>query len=289
MKIIKKLQNKFGIHFLDSKVTEQTYFLHNEDDVFAKKIAKIIDDVILNRRSSKEKEWIYKIENLRNKLNQSRVEVQIMDYGARSSLSNLSANEMYHGTKIVKTVGEVSKNASKPYIWDLLLLKLIRRFRPMVCLELGTSVGISAAYQAAACKINKHGKVITIEGAENIASIALNNFEELKLDNIKVIIGRFQDVLKQTLIENEPIDYVFIDGHHDENATLDYFKQIMPYLSDHALLIFDDIRWSDGMERAWNQISKHKNIQLSINLTELGICVYTKLPKEQKKYFNISL
>ena len=289
MKFVKKILHKFELHFTGSKVTEQTCSLHNDDDVFAKNIAKIIDDVIWQRRSSKEKKWIQKIEDLRNRLNQSTVEVQITDFGARSSLISLTADEMYKGAKIVKSIGEVSKSASKPYIWDLLLLKLIRRFRPLVCLELGTSVGISAAYQAAACKINKHGKVITIEGAENIASIALKNFEELKLDNIKVIIGRFQDVLKQTLIENEPIDYVFIDGHHDENATLDYFKQIMPYLSDHALLIFDDIRWSDGMERAWNLINQHENIQLSINLTDLGICVYTKSPKEQKKHFNISL
>lgn len=289
MSIIKKILHKFKIHFIGSKVTEQTFSLHNDDDVFAKKIGKIIDEVISNNCSSKEKKWINKIENLRNKLNQSTVEVQIMDYGARSSSINLSADEMYQGTKIIKTIGEVCKSASKPYVWDLLLFKLIRRFRSTVCLELGTSLGISGAYQAAACKINKHGKVMTIEGAESIASVALENFAELKLDNIKVTIGRFQDVLKSILIDIEPVDYVFIDGHHDENATMNYYKQIMPHLSNHALLIFDDIRWSDGMERAWNEIRQHRNIQLSISLEDLGICVFTNSPKDQNKHFNISI
>ena len=42
--------------------------------------------------------------------------------------------------------------------------------------------------------------------------------------------------------EIKPIDFVFIDGHHEEGATLNYFKIIAPSLSYYAILGFDDIR-----------------------------------------------
>ena len=64
-----------------------------------------------------------------------------------------------------------------------------------------------------------------------------------------VITGRFQDVLDDTLADLREVDYVFIDGHHDEKATLDYFNRIYPFLSKNAIVLFDDISWSEGMKR----------------------------------------
>jgi hypothetical protein len=66
---------------------------------------------------------------------------------------------MNRGKVVTRTVGEVSKGASKPYFWSLLLFKLIRKFRPSICLELGTCLGISASFQAAALKLNGIGKI----------------------------------------------------------------------------------------------------------------------------------
>ena len=89
---------------------------------------------------------------------------------------------------------------------------------------MGTAVGISAAYQAAALALNGRGTFTTLEGAEPLADI-----------------GRFEDTLDAVLERRRPVDYVFVDGRHDRQATLAYFEQTIPFLAETAFLIFDDI------------------------------------------------
>jgi predicted O-methyltransferase YrrM len=43
------------------------------------------------------------------------------------------------------------------------------------------------------------------------------------------------------------LDFAFIDGHHDERATVAYFQQMKPSLSPGAVVLFYDIKWSSGM------------------------------------------
>ena len=47
-------------------------------------------------------------------------------------------------------------------------------------MELGTCIGISAAYQAAAIKLNEKGKLITLEGSVERTKIANENFMNLQ-------------------------------------------------------------------------------------------------------------
>ena len=220
-----------------------------------------------------EKKWIDKIESLREELNSSTTKISIVDYGAGEASLSLTNEEKDRGRVVTRTIGEFSGGASKPYFWSLLLFKLIRKFRPSFCLELGTCLGISASYQAAALKVNGMGKIVTLEGAESLASLAERHFQSLSLDNVKVVIGRFQDTLDEVLNEYKSIDYAFIDGHHDEKATLAYFEQIIPFLSEGAILVFDDISWSDGMKRAWKTIIADKRVKISVNLRQIGFCI----------------
>jgi predicted O-methyltransferase YrrM len=290
MNILGGIIRKFNIATIGKLITKREKSrLHSEDDVALKSLANVLDAVMQNRYSYEEKDWIEKIEMLRNSLNTSSIEISITDYGAGSPDINLTAEEMSQGIVVARTIGEVCQSASKPYKWDFLLFKLVREFRPSVCLELGTALGISAAYQAAACELNHHGRIVTLEGAESLVSLARENFQRLGIERVDIVLGRFQDSLQDVLDENAPIDFVFIDGHHDENATLTYFRQILPHLSDGAILIFDDISWSRGMERAWNSIQKDRTLKVSVDLFSVGVCVFTKSTVEKKKYFKIAI
>ena len=180
---------------------------------------------------------------------------------------------MYQGVTKVTTVGETCQIASKPYFWSLLLFKLIREFKPSNSIELGTCLGISGAYQASALKLNKSGRLVTLEGANSLAALAEKNFQQLGLDNVHVVSGRFQDILDTVLTENRPIDYAFIDGHHDEKATISYFEKFIPFLSKNSIIVFDDISWSDGMRNAWKNIEKNIVVKISLDLRAIGICV----------------
>lgn len=263
--------------------------LRSEDDAVLRSLASVLEDVIENRCLPEEMEWIRRIEILKKKLRASSVKISITDYGAGSTNLGIVPKAESQGRIIVRTVGEVCRKSSGSYKWNFLLFKLIRKFRPLVCLELGTALGISAAYQAAALELNSQGKIITLEGAESLASLAKSNFKELDLSKTDVVVGRFLDTLQDVLIKNAPIDFVFIDGHHEQYATLNYFKQILPSLSDGAVLVFDDISWSRGMERAWNIIQKNRNLRVSVDLFSVGICVYSKLTVENTKYFKIAI
>ncbi|MGE3062242.1 MAG: O-methyltransferase [bacterium] len=290
MNILSRLIRKLYVATIGKLITRREKSrLQSEDDEVLKSLANVLDAVMQNRYSYEEKDWIEKIETLRNNLNTSSIRISITDYGAGSQDLNLTAEEMSQGRVVVRTIGEVCQSASKPYKWDFLLFKLVRVFRPSVCLELGTALGISAAYQAAACELNRHGRIVTLDGAESLVSLARENFERLGIERGDVVLGRFQDTLQDVLDENAPIDFVFIDGHHDENATLTYFRQILPHLSDGAILIFDDISWSRGMERAWNTIQKDRNLKVSVDLFSVGVCFFTKSTVEKKKYFKIAI
>lgn len=144
---------------------------------------------------------------------------------------------------------------------------------------MGTCVGISAAYQATALRLNGGGRLFTLEGASPLARIATRTLSELGLDQVTVVQGRFQDTLETVLRENAPVDVVFVDGHHDEQATLRHFEQVRPHLSAGALLVFDDIRWSGGMARAWRAVAESPDTALAVDLGSLGLCV-ARAPQE---------
>ncbi len=182
------------------------------------------------------------------------------------STSTLPADGAY-------SVGELCRAASKTPRWSLLLFEIVRACRPARCLELGTCLGISAAYQAAALQLNGRGSLLSLEGSEPRARLAQENLSKLALDNATVVTGRFQDVLPEVLEEHAPFDHVFIDGHHQEDATLAYFDQIAPCLSPGAIVVLDDIGWSAGMQRAWQAVRARRGVSASIDLFLVGVCV----------------
>jgi predicted O-methyltransferase YrrM len=182
------------------------------------------------------------------------------------STSTLPADATY-------SIGELCRAASKSPLWTLLLFEIVRACRPTRCLELGTCLGISAAYQAAALQLNGRGLLVSLEGSEPRARLARQNLRKLGLDDATVVTGRFQDLLPEVLEEHAPFDYVFIDGHHQEDATLSYFDRIAPCLSPGAIVVLDDIGWSAGMQRAWQAVRTRDGVAASIDLFLVGICV----------------
>ena len=101
-------------------------------------------------------------------------------------------------------------------------------------------------------------------------------------------IGNFRDVLQEVLEDLAPLDFVFLDGDHEESATLSYFERIVPFLSESALIVFDDISWSQGMARAWKVIAGDQRVKISVDLSKLGACVVTNHLK-RKQSFNCEL
>ena len=221
--------------------------------------------------TSEEKAWITRIEQIREQFTDNPAPITIRDFGAGDHDSRRSDEEMELGITSATTYGEISLG-SKPPLWALFLFKLIRNVQPTVAIELGTCIGISAAYQASAQQLNRKGRLISIEGSETIAGLARKNIESLHLNNVEILCGTFKEVLPKIFKKISAADYVFIDGHHDEQATIAYFELLLPHLSPGAILVFDDISWSNGMRRAWEKIRKHSAVAFAVDLKMLGIC-----------------
>jgi len=285
MRPVKEVVKRLCRIALARKAQSTISFLYTHADGVSKSLANVLRETLKNTATPEEKVWINKIELLRKILNSSPIKVSTVDYGAGISAIEPTDEEMYRGRIVYRTIGDVCRAASKSCFWAFLLFKLIREFRPSACLELGTALGISASFQAAALTLNQRGRLVTLEGAESLASLAQEHFQSLGLDNISVVTGRFQDTLGKVLDGYETgIDYAFIDGHHNEKATVAYFEQIIPFLSERAILVFDDISWSAGMKRAWRTIEADERVRVSINLRQIGICVIDRNIEGKQKY-----
>ena len=208
------------------------------------------------------------IEKVREKIIQENRQIEFVDYGAGTPTSTRTDSEMYSGVKSISSTGKMCKIGLKKN-WAELIYKIVKKHKPNQILELGTCCGFSSIYMS---KANKLSNIVTLDGSKELAKIAKKNMELLDCSNIVQKIGRFQDILTDVLNQIKQVDLAFIDGHHDKNATIKYYNMIRPYLSKNAIIIFDDISWSEGMKEAWNEISKDKNIAEYENLDKLGIC-----------------
>jgi len=236
---------------------------HSSGSKTAEMLATALDAARRREFNDAETSWIVRIEELRQKLAASHDPIAFQDFGAGDALAD-------------RTVGEICRSSSISRSWGTLLFQIVRHTRPSVCLELGTSLGISASYLGAACILNGRGTVITLEGASSVAALAQKNLVSLGLTMATIIPGRFQDTLESTLTRYHPVDFTFIDGHHDRDATLRYFDQIKPHLSDKAVVIFDDILWSRGMRQAWRDICRNTGSSVTVDLVRMGVLCYDK-------------
>ena len=114
---------------------------------------------------------------------------------------------------------------------------------------------------------------MTLEGAVAKGELARRNFSRLGLERVSVVTGRFCNTLGPTLAGLRQVDFAFIDGHHDCEATLDYFNRIVPFLSSDAVIVFDDIRWSSGMHRAWEALIADPRLRTAVDFGTMGLCV----------------
>jgi predicted O-methyltransferase YrrM len=202
------------------------------------------------------------IEEIRENLLKDNRKIKITDHGAKSN-RNIT----------LKKIKNITKSSSKSIKYSQLLFRLVKHFEPRTMIELGTSFGISTLYQAFAAE---KGKIVTIEGSQEIANIARENFKKLKLWNIDLIVDNFDNVLPEILKELDVIDYVFFDGNHRKESTINYFKLCLQKANSESVFIFDDIHWSKGMEEAWEYIKNHKKVTLTIDLFFLGLVFFRK-------------
>ena len=221
----------------------------------------LLNKVVYNPHSF----YVYKeIEEVRKEMLSSDLQIQFTDLGAGADSS---------GDHRVRTLKEITSSAVKPAKYGQLLFRLINYFQPKNALELGTSLGITTAYLS---KANGSTEVITIEGCPETATIAQQNWERLGCKNITLRMGNFDEVLPEVLNHIPALDFVFIDGNHRKEMTLDYFNKCLQKAHEKSVFVLDDIYWSEEMKEAWEEIKADNRVSVTIDLFFMGLAFFRK-------------
>lgn len=211
------------------------------------------------------------IEERRRQLLASATSIHVTDLGAGS----------HTGAGRQRRVADIARTAAKSPKLARLLFRLVNYLRPATVLELGTSLGLTTAYLAAA---DSRHRVVTFEGCPNVAAVARETFTALRLGNVEMVEGNLDHTLAPTLAAlGAPADFVFFDGNHRYEPTLRYFELCLAHRTDESVFVFDDIHWSEDMERAWETIKAHPDVRLTVDLFYIGLVFFRK--NQPKQHF----
>lgn len=205
-----------------------------------------------------------RIEKIRNALKKDHRLINVTDLGAGSS---------FDGKVKTRSVSQSIRWFAKAPKTGRALHRLVHFLRPSVMVELGTSLGISAMYQASG---NAEGLLHTIEGCQATARIAAEQFQKGGFANIVSHVGSFEKVLPELMQQLKQVDYVFIDGHHTYEATIRYFQLLKKYRSENTTFVFDDIYWSEPMTKAWTEIKADPEVTVALDFFDFGVVFFNR-------------
>ena len=201
------------------------------------------------------------IEKLRKELLKNKNKINVTDFGTA-----------FKGPKTYqRKISAIAFHSAKSKKYGKLLFRIINYFKPESLIELGTSFGFSTMYFSFA---NTQTKIVTLEGCTETAKVASNNFQRMNLKNIEQVSGDFNNTLDDALNKFKKIDFVFFDGNHAKEPTLNYFQKCLNKSHSKTVFIFDDINWSNAMKKAWKVIQEHPKVTVTIDLYILGIVFF---------------
>jgi predicted O-methyltransferase YrrM len=225
-----------------------------------KAVATALRDTATGRIAAEERAWAALIEAHRRELPEL--------IAAAGTAERDPAERLAEATRAAEWM-------SLPPVWGRFLMRLVRELAPASCLELGTGFGLSAAYQAAALDLNGEGRLISLDQAA-LTDIARPGLERLGLGGrVELVSGLIEETLERALEEAAPIDYALLDADHTEEGTLTAFDTILPRLREGAVVVLDDVNWTDGMRRAWWSVERRDGVA-TVGLRRVGLAVLSR-------------
>lgn len=241
----------------------------NQHGVHSPFIYKFVTECLYNKSNYPDYGLINKY---RQKLKSSNKVLEIIDLGEGSK----SLNSKQRRVKQMVNVSSSSRKEAQ------LLYRLSQYFNLSTILELGTSLGMGTYAMALS---NKHVNVTSIEGCKNTSEFAQSSLNSLEVKNVDFQIGNFSEVIPN--LNHPSFDCIYFDGHHNKDATIQYFEALLPKAHNNSVFIFDDIYWSKGMTDAWEYVKNHKAIGVTVDCFHLGFVFFRK--EQAKEHFKIRL
>jgi len=175
------------------------------------------------------------------------------------------------GSRLVRKFRTISQTVHLTAVnkkYGKLLYHLAFYFKPDSIVEMGTSLGISTLYLACG---NPEARLITIEANSQLSSLAGEGFKMLGYQHIISMNETFVSALEKVREVELGNTLIFLDGDHTYDATMHYYQACLSLKTKSIILVFDDIRWSSEMLRAWRMITQSPESGTTIDLFLMGI------------------
>ena len=197
--------------------------------------------------------------------------------------SNLSINDLGAGSRITESatrrVRHILRHSATTTKRCKLLYRLVQYTQSKSILELGTNLGVGTQAMA----LNPQAFITSIEGCPNLHNFSRTHLQHLP--NLSLINTDFKAALLN--LKDKSWDLVFMDGHHNKEATLNYFEALLPQLHSNSIVILDDINWSRGMQEAWAALKAHPQVTVTIDTFFWGLVFFRH--EQAKEHFTIRL
>jgi len=218
------------------------------------------------------------IERRREMLQTCEDVLDVVDYGSSGSPE---------GARVQRRVCDIAKRHLESARVGQLLFRLVvwkgtQEKRPLEIIELGTSLGVTTAYLAAACSSNR---VMTMEGSGAVLKVAQGVWKALKLENITWQEGNLDDTLYKHA--RERLDLAYVDANHTYEATMRYVDFLLPRMAEKGIVVVDDIHYSEEMERAWDELRADRRVTTSMDLYHAGLLFVD--PHYMKRHYRIRI
>ena len=220
----------------------------------------LISDVFRNKSISS---VVIELEKIRKNLTSDKRIINVHDLGAGSKYRKDS----------LRKISEITRHSSIPRKYGYLLFSLSGEFGGQDILELGTSLGISTMYLA---KGSPSSTVHTIEGCPRLSEIARDNFEKTGCRNIISHTGHFEEVISDLASRKISPGLSFIDGHHKKEPVIKYFTKLAEMGDDKSVIVLDDIHSTREMGEAWEEIKKHPEVSVTVDIFRMGLVFFSK-------------
>ena len=213
------------------------------------------------RKALEKSDVIDEIEHARDRFLDDHLLVDGEDMGAGSRVNR---------TSTISSIAQYGISSKRDCMF---LLALANICNPQICIELGSSLGISTAYLAKSGHINS---IYSFEGNKALVKSACQLLDELDAQEAQIMQGNIDAELPRLLSKLESVDLAIIDANHTENALLNYFRLLKPKMQSNSIVMIDDIRWSNEMYRGWRKIIGEREVTVSMEFLCRGLIFFKK-------------
>ena len=183
--------------------------------------------------------------------------------------------------KKIRTIHSFVKGSSVNQAQGEILFRMTQWQNPQMVLELGTGLGISTLYLASglgdvSTRNTDAFPVVTVEGDPARANFSRQLLKRLGFFGVKVHNGEVDELIEELASKLPGRFLAFVDANHQYDPTLRYLRLLLSVADDEAIVVMDDIYWSKGMFRAWNEVISWPEVRVSLDLFHMGILLLRK-------------